>query len=293
MEPYWKESIIAAIEESYKKIPRGPRHDAALIKFMHEECNFAMEHADGSFMDHLEFCFEYSKIHFAKESPRVLLLHSILGVGTNYFPCTVDKIPILQNLLTPLEMRHVEAFPSILRLILRGDFLNKLNAATFDELSAIQGIDFFRVIDNKPISLDSAHDFWVHLNYQLIHLLDFLPLLDWKTAAAKDIFLACFIALYNILHKAKQLQVHLEFHLNELGSSSSDANANANANNNTNAISYSLSLGSLIANYVPAPIQMGIGRRQVAKFSKQIGHSLEFTLRTTTTCTTSSSNIQD
>ena len=52
-------------------------------------CQVKAEHADGSFMDHLLFCHDYCAVHFKGHSPRVLLLHSILGVGTNIFPIKV------------------------------------------------------------------------------------------------------------------------------------------------------------------------------------------------------------
>ena len=84
---------------------------------MMNDFNFAMEHADGSFMDHLKFCYEYSATHFRAHSPRVLLLHSILGVATNYFPMKAELLPKLQGMLTDFENTHVEAFPSILRLL--------------------------------------------------------------------------------------------------------------------------------------------------------------------------------
>ena len=46
----------------------------------------------GSFLDHLQFCFEYGSIHYKQHSPRVLYLHSIMGVGTNLFPMPMSKV---------------------------------------------------------------------------------------------------------------------------------------------------------------------------------------------------------
>ena len=54
------------------------------------------------------------QVHFKDHSPRVLLLHSILGVATNYFPMKQELLPKLQGMLTDFENTHVEAFPSIL-----------------------------------------------------------------------------------------------------------------------------------------------------------------------------------
>ena len=61
-----------------------------------------MEHADGSFMDHLQFCFEYSHAHMAGVSPRILLLHSIMGVGTNHFPLTARRVRLFPP-TTPVQ----------------------------------------------------------------------------------------------------------------------------------------------------------------------------------------------
>lgn len=55
---------------------------AEILTFMQTECDFKAEHADGSFMDHLYFCRDYSAAHYKQQSPKVLFLHSILGVGT-------------------------------------------------------------------------------------------------------------------------------------------------------------------------------------------------------------------
>lgn len=79
---------------------------------MKDECNFKCEHADGSFLDHLQFCYEYGAVHYAAHSPRVLLLHSIMGVATNIFPMGTELVPRLKTMVTPSEYTHIEAFPS-------------------------------------------------------------------------------------------------------------------------------------------------------------------------------------
>jgi hypothetical protein len=76
---------------------------APLFDFMENQCNFKMEHADGSFMDHLFFCRDFSAVHYPQISPKILFLHSILGVGTNFFPMEVGKVPMLKGLLTEEE----------------------------------------------------------------------------------------------------------------------------------------------------------------------------------------------
>ena len=61
---FWSEQAQHHIDALFVKIPQPPRHDKALVEFMNNDCDFGMEHADGSFMDHLKFCFEYSLVHY-------------------------------------------------------------------------------------------------------------------------------------------------------------------------------------------------------------------------------------
>ena len=82
----WAAEAARRIHAAYDRVPRKLADDGALHRFMVDECDFALEHADGSFMDHLHFCSEYTALHLPSASPRVMLLHSIMGVGTNCFP---------------------------------------------------------------------------------------------------------------------------------------------------------------------------------------------------------------
>ncbi|CAE7234232.1 ANK3 [Symbiodinium pilosum] len=121
-----------------------------------------MEHADGSFLDHLQFCYEYCAAHFEGHSPRVLFLHSIMGVGTNYFPMKLDLVPKLQTLVSDEEFKHIEAFPSILRLMLHFDFIQELESQGPVRLaSAFDGVSFRRVIDNKQLGKQSLSMYFV------------------------------------------------------------------------------------------------------------------------------------
>eukprot|EP00439_Symbiodinium_sp_Y106_P010187 s9182_g1.t1 len=111
-----------------------------------------MEHADGSFLDHLQFCYEYCAAHFKGHSPRVLFLHSIMGVGTNYFPMKLELVPKLQTLVSDEEFKHIEAFPSILRLLLHFDFVQELESQGPGRLARdFGGVYFHRVLDNKHL----------------------------------------------------------------------------------------------------------------------------------------------
>lgn len=267
LEPFWNDEF--AVDIVLSPLPVAPRHDSALTEFMTTECNFAMEHADGSFMDHLQFCYEYSHEHFKGESPRVLLLHSILGVGSNYFPCDKSKIPKLQSLLTEAEFSHVAAFPSVLRLLLQRDFMDELEQMSNEKLETIKGLKMHQVIDNEPTSLTSKNDFWTHLNYQIIHLLDFLPVLDWQWAVAQDNFMANFVRLLAFLKRANKLKATIDLDFTTVNTIKTPDGKSILAN---------VSLGGLIKNYVPAKIQQKLASQQVSKFSKEIGHSLEYTI---------------
>ena len=46
-------------------------------------------------------------------------------------------------------------------------------------LSELKELKYHRVIDNQLLSL-RGEQIWVHLNYQLMHLMDFLPAMDWE-----------------------------------------------------------------------------------------------------------------
>jgi len=244
VKPFWHDVAVQRITAAYSRIERPHAIDADLHEFMLNECNFSMEHADGSFMDHLVFCRDYCQVHFKPHSPRVLLIHSILGVGTNYFPMEAAKIPQLAALLTPHEMKHTEAFPSILRLILSWKLLDEL-AGKLGSLDKLKSIKFHRVIDNQDLELD-AEEFWVQMNYQMIHLLDFAPTADWESGA--PVVFQCCLGVYDFLTKAGQLRATVAIQPVRM------------------------------AGLMPT-LKRRIGVRVLAKYSAQIGHSLDYELR--------------
>ena len=118
-EPRWHSTAQRAIEQAYNTHAADslPEIDPLLLRFLQQDCDFDVEHADGSFLDHLYFCYEYGVRHFPTQSPLVLLLHSILGTGTNTFAMEAEKIPTLSGLMNEFEWLHVESFPSVLRLL--------------------------------------------------------------------------------------------------------------------------------------------------------------------------------
>lgn len=120
---FWDDAVAVKIQSAYASVPRAPKHDQCILDFMRDECNFNTEHADGtalsqrnlhgshtvafagSFLDHLQFCYEYSAAYFKEHSPRVLFLHSILGVGTNIFPMKIEDEPTLAKMVRALSRK--------------------------------------------------------------------------------------------------------------------------------------------------------------------------------------------
>lgn len=93
----------------------------------------------------------------------------------------------------------------MLRLIVGTPFLAELSAAPTPSLTGIKSLRLHRVLDNGEMKI-SGEQMWVQLNYQLIHLLDFLPVTSWR--ATFNEFLPChFVVLYRLLLRAGKLEV--------------------------------------------------------------------------------------
>ncbi|KAL1504839.1 hypothetical protein AB1Y20_008610 [Prymnesium parvum] len=260
---HWKEEAVDKVNAAYATIKKPPAPDnGALFKFMAEECHFGIEHADGSFMDHLHFCHEYSLLHFNEVSPRILLLHSILGVGTNCFPMTIDKLPALRAMLSATEMAHVEAFPSILRLLIRGPLLDELEQIVADG-QGIEKISFHRVIDNAPLSM-SGEELWTHLNLHLIHALDFLPVVAWKVTKSCEGMFHMFSRLYPVVKHAGQLQARIDF----------DPSWERDPVPGTRTTD----LAHFLLDHIPSWLILRAYRQQIEEYSAAIGHDLSYTI---------------
>uniref|UniRef100_A0A7S1S7D2 Uncharacterized protein n=1 Tax=Alexandrium catenella TaxID=2925 RepID=A0A7S1S7D2_ALECA len=258
---FWAECATGAIQAAYGSIPAAPSVDKALTDFMAEECDFAMEHADGSFMDHLHFCHDYSAAYYKEHSPRVLLLHSIMGVGTNCFPMTKDKLPRLKSLLTDFEFRHIEAFPSILRLLNAHTLLEELSANR-ERLDKLQRVSFYRVLDNEHLSM-SGEDLWIALNFQVIHLLDFLPAACWASQMSEPLF-QTFVELITFMQQTGRLKAHVDF----------DHPAGE-----VNVEGQPLTLGACIFRFLPSTVARKSQIKEITKYSKAIGHSLSYEIQ--------------
>ncbi len=261
IEAHWDSRAAQAVQAEYEATGAArklPAVDPALMQFLLTECDFDVEHADGSFLDHLYFCFEYCVQHYPQQSPLVLFLHSILGTSTNTFAMPASKIPQLRPLMTPAEWTQVEAFPSVLRLLLVGPLRRELeeNAHRAD---AIRSVSFHRVIDNASITM-SGPDFWVGLNYQLIHMVDFLPVANWS-AHQNDSTFILFRHLYDLLQKAGKLEAKVGY---------TPASGERSLAGETSGV------GNWLVSHIPVGLAEKMASKSVARFSQRIGHSLDY-----------------
>jgi hypothetical protein len=259
----WNADASRAIDAAYEKKSANknlPPIDPKLLKFMKEECDFDVEHADGSFLDHLFFCYEYTHHYFPKHSALVMLLHSILGTGTNTFAMTADKIPQLKPLMTDFEWKHVEAFPSVLRLLYGTDLLKELGKDP-DKLNKLEEIHFHRVIDNEPITMSST-DFWIQMNYQIIHLTDFIPVSNWSAHSSDSSFIL-FRKLYKFLTDHNKLEAKINYQAPPLF---------APVKNEELPV-----MGRLLT-FLPEGVGAWLTGQSIKKFSAKIGHDLRYKL---------------
>ena len=257
----WDAASTKTVQAEYETVRAAaplPGVNTGLMDFLVTECDFNVEHADGSFLDHLYFCYEYAAHHYPQNSPLVMLLHSILGTGTNTFAMTADKIPALRPLMTDWEWNQVQAFPSVLRLLYVGSLGEELrrNAHRAD---AMASITFHRVIDNAPIVMDGK-DFWIALNYQLIHLIDFLPAANWSVHQ-NDISFIVFRDLYDLLSLVGKREAIV-------GYTPSAGPRRAEGE--------SQGIREWMTTWIPVSLNKRLAARSVTRYSERIGHSLDY-----------------
>jgi hypothetical protein len=251
---HWSDAAVHEIAELYSALPPRVPPNRKLLDFMETECDFRCEHADGSFMDHLTFVYEYIAVNYRGHSPVIGLLHSIMGVGTNIFPMEASKIPMLKAMLTPAEWIHTQMFPTVIRVINGGMLLDQLEPLSKEELAGLKGFTCNRLIDNEEVRM-TGEEFWVQLNLQLVHTLDFLPVADWGSEFQfGDPFFQTFRRLYRFLEHAGKLQANVDLDL-----SSRDATGGK------------LSLGRIVSGALGFTF-----RRKQRKYSEAIGHDLGF-----------------
>jgi hypothetical protein len=258
---HWDAAAAQAVQIEYAAARAAhplPEVSAELMQFLVNECDFDVEHADGSFLDHLYFCFEYSVQHYPQQSALVMLLHSILGTGTNTFAMTADKIPVLRELVTPSEWTQIEAFPSVLRLLYAGPLRRELRE-NVHRPDAIASITFHRVIDNEPITISGEH-LWIALNYQLIHLVDFLPVANWS-AHGNDTSFILFRDLHDLLDAAGKREARVGY---------------TPPARPRRLEGESRGMGAWLTTLIPPSVSERVAAKSVARFSERIGHSLDY-----------------
>ena len=260
-EVYWKDHAASNIQNGYETARAKhtlPEVSSDLLTFLVKECDFDVEHAEGSFLDHLYFGFEYCVQHYSEQSPLVMFLHSILGTGTNTFAMTAEKIPELQSLVNDFEWRQIEAFPSILRLLYVGELRKELwkNIHRADELKEIR---LHRVIDNESIVM-TGEEFWIQLNYQLIHIIDFLPTANWITHKSDSSFII-FRDLYELLGRAGKRVAHVNY---------------TPAKGGRNLTGERHNFGSWLVTHMPVSLTERAVAKSIRSFSSRIGHSVQY-----------------
>lgn len=257
----WNANAKDTIESSYAQTESAkpvPAIDQKLVDFMVEECDFNMEHADGTFLEHLVFCHDYSAHHYPQHSPNVGLLHSILGTATNTFAMDAAKIPKLTELLTDFESLHVEAFPSVLRLLYNDDLLSELEQ-NLDRLDQLKTLHYQRVIDNEPLSIDSEN-LWINLNFHLMHFVDFMPAANWSSHRA-DPLLQMFERLSLFLDKANQRQAHVDVSF---------------PNGKAAPVGEERTTFGRLSGLLPASLTLKLARKSIQEYSELAGHDLSY-----------------
>jgi len=260
-EAVWPDDAASAVEEGYSKaVSTAPPIDQRLVDFMQIECDFSMEHADGSFLEHLVFCHDYAVNYYPEHSPNVALLHSILGTATNTFAMEANKIPELRKLLSDFEAEQVDLFPSTLRLFYNGDFLDELenNMHRLDKLAALH---VNRVIDNHPLKV-SAESLWINLNYHLMHFVDFVPAANWATHRS-DPLLQMFKRLSLLLDRAgeRRAQVQVSFPTAKAA-----------------PVSEERTLFGRVTGLLPPSVTLKLAKKSIRQYSDLAGHDLDYRL---------------
>lgn len=259
----WDRVAADDVEAAYaaaQSTEPAPEIDPRLVRFMKDECDFSMEHADGTFLEHLRFCHDYAARHYPGHSPNVALLHSILGTATNTFAMKADKLPRLKALLTEFEAIHVDAFPSVLRLLYTG-LLDELEQ-NLHRLGKLVALHCHRVIDNEPLRLDAVN-LWINLNYHLMHFVDFVPSANWSTYRS-DPLLQMFERLSRLLDLAGQRQAKVEVRF---------PGATAAPVGETRTL-----FGQVSDLLLTPAIKLALARKSIRQYSEQCGHDLSYRL---------------
>jgi hypothetical protein len=169
-----------------------------------------------------------------------------------------DKIPKLEALLSDFEATQISVFPSLLRLFYDRSLLPELKQ-NMSRLAQLKTLRCHRVIDNAPIEID-AENFWIALNYHLMHFVDFMPAANWG-AHMSDPLLLQFRELSDFLDAAGQRRAKVEVDFPKQASKS---------------IGEVKTLGSRISKRIPLGLKKTLARKSIREYSEAIGHSLDY-----------------
>ena len=170
------------------------------------------------------------------------------------------KIPQLRALITPFEWTHVEAFPSVLRLLYAGDLRKELRANAHRP-DALKEIRFRRVIDDAPIVM-SGEDLWIALNYQLIHLVDFMPVANWATHLNDTSFIIL-RDLFDLLERTGKREALVKY---------------VPPSGKPSPVGEHLGVGGWLTTRIPVDVSEKMAAKSVRQFSARIGHDLGYAI---------------
>ena len=260
-EAVWPSDTATVVEREYSNtVSAAPPIDQRLVDFMQNECDFSMEHADGSFLEHLVFCHDYAVSYYPEHSPNVALLHSILGTATNTFAMEATRIPELRRLLSDFEAEQVDLFPSTLRLFYNGDFLDELEH-NIDRLDKLAALHVNRVIDNQPLTV-SAESLWINLNYHLMHFVDFVPAANWSTHQS-DPLLQMFARLSGLLDRAGERRAQVEVSFPTTRSA---------------PVGEQRTMFGRVTGLLPSSVTLKLAKKSIREYSRLAGHDLAYRL---------------
>ena len=117
----------------------------------------------------------------------------------------VEKIPKLRSLVSPSEFTHIDAFPAVLRVLRE----ICIELWTMSASTRIVKLTVCRPIDNAALVL-KEQEFWTHLNYHLIHALDFVRATQWPQVDQPNDFMHHnVVALSIILRRFGKINVQV------------------------------------------------------------------------------------
>jgi hypothetical protein len=106
----------------------------------------------------------------------------------------------------------------------------------------------------------SGADLWVQLNYQLIHLIDFLPVANWSTHRNDTSFII-FRDLYDLMVSTEMLKAKLNYEP---------------ASGPRRLEGERQSLGGWLTTLIPVGLSESMAASSVRRFSERIGHDMTY-----------------